>query len=294
MNSKQTKILSAIGLVGLIFVLFVGQKAFALYMQLKDPEPILFWSQSNEQSTATVDHSQWQDFLNNYIIEHEKINYVAYNDVSEDDYQNVTDYIEYLESIDPRNYNKEEQMAYWINLYNAVTIQVILDEYPVDSIKETGGGLPGMGPWEDELVEVAGQPLSLNNIEHGILRRIWSDNRIHYGVNCASIGCPNLSTQAYTGENIETLLDVSAEAFINSQRGVTFGVENGQEILVLSSIFSWFISDFGNNEISLIADIQRYASADLREKLKSYNGKIEYEYDWALNDADVIQESIDE
>ena len=103
------------------------------------------------------------------------------------------------------DYNKKEQLAYWINLYNSLTIKVVLEHYPVKSIKEIKlSGIFKPGPWKKELVIIEGKKLSLDNIEHDILRPIWKDNRVHYAVNCASIGCPNLQNSAFTAKNSDS------------------------------------------------------------------------------------------
>lgn len=283
----STKIVLAIvGAIVLATGLALAHKAYSLYSQLKDPEPLVFWAANNPDNPETIDHSIWQQLLNNYVVEDKAgaINLFNYGGVSDEHYQDLLDYLDAMQAIDPRDYHPDEQMAYWINLYNAVTIQVILDEYPVESIKQTGDGLPGLGPWEDKRVEIVGQQLSLNNIEHGILRRVWSDNRIHYGVNCASIGCPDLAKTAYTRANLHQALDASAKSYVNNARGVTFIQQDGKDVLQLSSIFNWFMADFGGNETALLNDLQQYATPALKNKLTGYTGEIQYAYDWSLND----------
>ena len=142
--------------------------------------------------------------------------------------------------------NRGEQLAYWINFYNALTVQVILDHYPTDSILDIkiSPGFFSIGPWDKKLVTVEGEELSLNDMEHRILRPIWRDPRIHYGVNCASIGCPNLLTTAYTADNVDGLLTENAVAYVNHPRGAS--LQNGA--LTVSSIYDWFEEDFGGNE----------------------------------------------
>lgn len=102
--------------------------------------------------------------------------------------QQLKRYIQQMASLDPRDYKKQEQFAYWVNLYNALTVQLVLDNYPTSSIKKLGKGFFSFGPWDDDIIRVAGKKLTLNDIEHRILRPIWRDKRIHYVVNCASLG----------------------------------------------------------------------------------------------------------
>ncbi len=277
--STTTKVLGIFVLIGLVIV---GKIGFDKY-QLMDPKPLTEWKASDAENTATINHQLWQEILtaNVQVDETSGINLFNYGKFGQQDKQKLENYLATMQALNPRTYNDAEQMAYWINLYNAITIKVIVDEYPVTSIKQTGNGLPGMGPWDDANAVVDSQKLSLNDIEHGILRRVWQDNRIHYGVNCASIGCPNLSPVAFTGDNLDSQLTQLAKQFINHPRGVHYDSETNT--LTLSSIFKWFISDFGNSEQALLADLQRHAYPALKTILKTHDGDIEYDYDWNLN-----------
>ena len=110
----------------------------------------------------------------------------------------LAEQIAYLEGVPISRYNRKEQLAYWANLHNAVTVRTILDNYPVDSIRDINDGFLSPGPWNRTLTTVEGVELSLNDIENRILRRIWRDPRVYYAVNCASVGCPNLRKTAST------------------------------------------------------------------------------------------------
>ncbi len=178
-------------------------------------------------------------------------------------------------------YNRQEQKAFWINLYNALTVKVILDHYPVNSIRDIdiSPGWFSDGPWGAKLVIIEGEELSLDDIEHRILRPIWQDPRIHYAVNCASLGCLNLAPIAYTAHNIEELLDQGTWAYINHPQGVTF--KNGK--LQVSSIYQWFQEDFGGSREGVLQHLRSYAREQLAEQLQTYRGKLIYDYDWGLN-----------
>ncbi|NOH81811.1 DUF547 domain-containing protein [Vibrio sp. RE86] len=256
----------------LLFILLIATIAFSSHAAPKS-ELWPFWQQSNEENTATISHRDWQNFLDNYLVKDKDYTLVTYGSVSSQDKQKLNRYIESLENIDPREYSLNEQYAYWVNLYNAITVDLILDDYPVKSITKLGG-LFSFGPWGDEVAKVAGKKLSLNDIEHRILRPIWNDPRTHYAVNCASLGCPNLQTQAFTANNTEQLLEQAAEEFINSDKGVLIVGNKAQ----LSSIYDWFSDDFGNKQ-ELVQHLTKY-----RPELASLNGKLSYEYDWDLND----------
>lgn len=251
----------------------------------QQPELIPFWDASDEENTATIDHDAWQALLNRYLQQHASgVNRFDYASLktSAPDRSKLNAYLDDLQSIDPRDFALAEQKAYWINFYNALTVKVVVDAYPIDSIKEIHESwIPRSGPWGDVHAQVVGQDLTLDNIEHGILRPIWKDERIHYAVNCASIGCPNLAADAYTAENLESLLDTGARAYVNHPRGVDVV---DADFIVISSIYDWWVFDFGDSEEGVIAHLVKYANPDLASQLTEFSGAIDYEYDWDLNE----------
>ncbi len=248
------------------------------------PELIAFWDQSDDTNTATIDHGAWQELLDAYLAIHpsgvHRFDYAGLQ-AAAGDRAKLNAYLDDLQALDPRAYSRAEQKAYWINFYNALTVRVVTDAYPVTSIKQIHEGwIPLTGPWGDVHASVAAQELTLDDIEHGILRPIWKDERIHYGVNCASIGCPNLATRAYTAANTEALLDQGAREYVNHPRGVDFVDE---DFIVLSSIYDWWIVDFGDSEEGVFAHLIRHADDELAAQLEGFAGGIDYEYDWDLN-----------
>ena len=252
-------------------------------------ELIPVWDKSDESSSARIDHGAWQDLLDEYVLEHEsgvnRVDYAALQASSEDSAK-LDEYLDMLQSLDPRDYSRAEQKAYWFNFYNSLTVKTVAEAHPVDSIREISdsllgiGGLIPVGPWRDVRARVAGIDLTLDNIEHGILRPIYRDPRIHYGVNCASIGCPNLVKTAFTAENTEALLEEASRIYINHPRGVDIV---DVDFMVISSIYTWFAEDFGGREETVIEHLLQYAEPELAEQLGDFAGFIEYEYDWALN-----------
>ena len=242
------------------------------------------WTRHGADSDRTIDHSAWTAFLAAYVREGaDGINRVAYGSVSEADRASLKSYIDSLQSLPISDYTRREQLSYWINLYNALIVDVVLDHYPVDSIQDIklSGGLFSRGPWKEKLVVIEDKALSLNDIEHRILRPIWKDPRLHYAVNCASIGCPNLIKEAFTGNNAESLLLKGAREYINHSRGVS--IKDGQ--LYVSSIYSWFESDFGGSSAGVIDHLIGYATEPLSRELTGIKKISGDSYDWSLNDA---------
>jgi hypothetical protein len=261
-------------------VLLVSILLFFVSVLWAAADPGEYFKQSDTGSQEIVDHHNFQVILNKYLDDNNSsgINRFDYNRVSVSDKKELKNYLKYLSNINVTNLNKDEQMAYWINMYNSLTIDVILDNYPVGSIKDIKSGIFTPGPWKLKLITVERMELSLNDIEHTILRPIWKDKRIHYSVNCASIGCPDLSKTVYSAGTLDKMLDAAAYDYINHPRGVYF--ENNK--LILSSIFKWYDDDFGTKK-DLLKHLADYAEAGLKEKLLSWTGSIKYGYDWNLN-----------
>ena len=252
-----------------------------------------FWDHANqaepvETSDISVDHSVWQTFLNEYLITNDPggINLVRYKAIAAKGSQGLNrlnQYISSLEAIDPRTLSKDEQFSYWVNLYNAATIRLIANAYPVASIRKTGKGFFSFGPWDDVVVEIAGKGVTLNDIEHRILRPIWKDSRIHFVVNCASNGCPNLHQTALTADNHQTILSEARIAFINHPRAVSN--DNGD--LRLSSIFDWYAEDFGDSQEAVLDYIETYLNQSrasvIQNIIRQPKTTVKYDYDWSLN-----------
>ncbi len=242
------------------------------------------WRASDESNRANIEHQGWQHLLDKYLVSDDVsgVNLFSYGRVSKDDKQKLQQYLNKMQAQTPTLYSKAEQKAYWINLYNALTVTLILDHYPVKSITKLGDSLFSFGPWDDDIAVVNGVTLSLNDIEHTILRPIFTDPRIHYAVNCASFSCPNLSALAFTATNTEQQLEKGARAYVNHPRGVKLQ----GDVLWVSSIYHWYLQDFGGDLSSLIEHLKKYAGTDLQVKLKRFemaDGDLEHDYDWSLN-----------
>ena len=238
-----------------------------------------YWETSG--SAGPVDHTAWDVFLDTYTENApdgvRRVRYAAAESAGRAELQA---YLDHLQSIDPTDLSRPEQFAYWVNLYNAATVEVILAEYPVESIRKIGGSLFSPGPWREPVLTVAGRTISLDDIEHGILRAIWKDPRIHYAVNCASIGCPNLRARAFRAEGLEETLEAAAREYINHHRGAE--IRKGR--LYVSSIYDWFTVDFGGNDAGVIAHLREYAGPELAATLDGITRIAGDDYDWSLND----------
>ncbi|MFN7193460.1 MAG: DUF547 domain-containing protein [Rhodospirillales bacterium] len=243
-----------------------------------------FWRAHDATSTQSIDHAQWSRLLATYRSEgKDGIARFAYGSVSVADRAALQAYLAALQAVAPRTLSRPQQKAYWINLYNAATVETILTRYPVASIRDirTSPGLFAVGPWGAKILRVENQALSLDDIEHRILRPLWQDPRIHYALNCAALGCPNLDAEAFEADRLDTQLDAAARRFVASPRGVRVGPRG----LVLSSIYDWFKEDFGADEAGLRAHLLGYATAETRAALERGAPIASYSYDWALNAA---------
>jgi hypothetical protein len=274
----------AVVLSALVMLIPVTVSASALE-RLFAPKAELWerWTAHDAGDSRQLSHAPWDAFLQQYVKPGDDgFNRVAYGAVTAADRAILDSYIDGLSRIGISGYSRAQQFAYWVNLYNALTVKVVLDHMPVDSIRDIdiSPGLFADGPWRKTLVQVEGQGVSLDDIEHRILRPIWQEPRVHYAVNCASVGCPNLQPVAFTAGNTETVLAQAARDYVNHPRGVKVTREG----LVLSSIYNWFAPDF-DSDGGVLAHVRSYALGPLRDRLGSLE-IVDYVYDWRLNGAE--------
>jgi hypothetical protein len=209
------------------------------------------------------DHSVWNDLLKKHVSATGKVNYKGFKT----DLELLDSYMRSLnENAPSENATKEERLAYWINAYNAVTIRLIIANYPLTSITKLDAGKP----WDVKRYSNGGKKISLNDIENNILRPM-GDARIHFALNCAAKSCPPLLNEAFTAENVNKLLEQRTKQFINSSRTV---IEKDE--IKVSKIFDWYGKDFGN----VVDFVNKYAKTKA-----SKTAKVTYlDYDWNLND----------
>lgn len=225
-------------------------------------------------------HAAWTELLQTYVQPSaDGINRFDYGGLkaSTADRAALDVYIDAFATLDLAAMSRDEQYVTWVNAYNALTVQHIVGRYPVKSIRS--GYL--VGPWKQVKMTVAGRDVSLDEIEHGILREEWDEPRTHYAVNCASFGCPNLKATAWEAETLEEDLTEAAEAYVNHPRGVTVRRDGRLQV---STIYKWFKEDFGDSEAGVIAHLLDHADEELAAKIRANPDIRSYDYDWSLND----------
>jgi hypothetical protein len=222
----------------------------------------------------TVNHEIWAELLGRYA----KPGGVDYSGFKAEE-DRLDQYLKILENTDPDKLPRNEQYAYYINVYNAWTIKLILSDYPgVKSIKDFGTILKS--PWQKRWVRMNGETITLDEVEHEILRPRFKDPRVHFAINCSAVSCPPLRPEPYRGRTLDQQLDDSTRSFVNDESRYRLDGNN----LFVSRIFKWFSEDFSDGALEFYL---KYAQGDLKEKLAARKGtlKVKYlHYDWSLND----------
>lgn len=240
---------------------------------------ILGCSNSNNTFANSSDqkpnHDDWSALLSKHVRKDGLVDYKGFVR----DKGKLNAYVDYLSGNAPADdWTEEEQIAYWINAYNVFTVKLIVDNYPVKSIKDLNPSLsiPTIRSiWTKEWFQIGGEDFSLDRIEHKILRKDFDEPRIHFAVNCASISCPTLRNEAYTAKKLDKQLEEQAKIFLNDSSRNTITPEK----ITVSKIFSWFGGDFKNGQ-TLVQFINRYTKVDIQDK-----AKVKFmDYDWNLND----------
>ncbi|MEM8947826.1 MAG: DUF547 domain-containing protein [Pseudomonadota bacterium] len=242
------------------------------------------WRQHDEGSAKRVDHRAWEAFLLNYLRPGDDgVHMVAYGKVRDRDRRALSGYIEAMGEIDIAAYRRSEQMAYWINLYNALIVKLVLDHYPIASIRKLERSSAGLknSPWNRPLTIIDGVSLSLNDIENRILKPIWNDPRLHYAITCVAVGCPNLQPVPFSGGRLDEQLSEAAMAYVNDPRCIKIT----ESELHVSSLYRWNIQTFGGSEQGVIQHLMAYAEPDLAMSLQGFDRLHGDHFDWRLNDA---------
>jgi hypothetical protein len=232
-----------------------------------------------------VSHSVLTSLLRDYVRPRpDGINRVDFAQFKATGRDRLKSYIDKLERAAPSRMPARAQMAFWINLYNAKSLQLVLDRYPVASIRDIRlpdpSGKPADGPWKANVTTIEGRTLSLDDIATKILRPQFRDPRIRYALNCLALGCPNLLPEAYTPDRIEQQLDNVATTFVNHPRGIT--IKGGR--VEASNLYEWHEAEFGGFR-PVMAHLSHYAKPELRRQLATVSKFDSYVFDWRLNDA---------
>ena len=225
--------------------------------------------------SSPIKHDLWDELLKAHVREDGLVDYQGF----QRDNEKLQKYLTILQDSAPNNkWGESDQIAYWINAYNAFTVDLILRNYPLESIKDIGSSvqIPFVNsPWDIKFINIGGKKYDLNNIEHNILRKNFEEPRIHFAIVCASSSCPKLRTEAFTGERLDEQLTEQAREFLSDpSRNVL-----AQNKIQISRIFKWFGGDF-EKKGSIQEFIDQYSDVDVNS-----GAQIEYlEYDWGIND----------
>ncbi len=243
---------------------------------VKRPKPVAPPAPTNTTPAATLpptpsgnttsnapDHRAWNELLSNHVSPGGHVDYVALQRKE----AKLHAYLVLLAERRPdKSWSREEALAYWINAYNAFTVQLILDNWPVKSIRDI------KDPWDQQWIKLAGKTYSLNQLEHDVIRPTYREPRIHFALVCAAVSCPPLANQAYTAQNLESLLEQRTRQFINDEK-----VNVTQEAVVrVSPLFDWYKDDFG--------DVKAFINGYLRTDIPASKELHFLDYDWTLND----------
>ncbi len=230
----------------------------------------------NTVNAAPVDHSIFDKLLKKYVNDKGLVNYKGFKS----DVKTLDQYLDMLSKNPPASsWSKNEEMAYWINAYNAFTIKDVVKHYPIESIKDIGSKIQipfVTTPWAEKFFTIGGEKMSLDNIEHGTLRKKYNDPRIHFALVCASISCPRLRNEAFTADKLDAQLNDQGSDFLNNPAKNKISKDAAK----LSKYFDWYKGDFKDGGQSVVKWVNKYSTTKITD-----NTKIDYlDYNWNLNE----------
>lgn len=231
---------------------------------------------TNTTNAAPVDHSVFDKLLKKYVNDKGLVNYKGFKA----DEKVLDQYLNMLSKGAPApSWSKNEQMAYWINAYNAFTIKDVVKHYPIESIKDIGSKIQipfVTTPWAEKFFTIGGEKMSLDNIEHGTLRKKYNDPRIHFSLVCASISCPRLRNEAYMPDKLDAQLNDQGSDFLNNPAKNKITKDEAK----LSKYFDWYKGDWKESGQSVVKWVNKYSTTKIND-----NTKIDYmDYNWNLNE----------
>lgn len=224
-----------------------------------------------------MSHSTWDALLKKHVDDQGMVNYKGMMRDSTE----LKKYLNLLSKNHPneKNWTKEERLAYWINAYNAFTVKLIINHYPVESIKDIGSSIniPFVStPWDIKFIQIEGETYDLNNLEHGIIRKEFEEPRIHFALVCAAMSCPRLRNEAFTAEKLDAQLEAEATYFFNNPKKNKISADRVQ----LSKLLDWYWGDFKGTAKSRVEYVNRYSKTKANA-----DAKVEYvDYSWKLNE----------
>jgi len=236
---------------------------------------LLIFNRFTPQNKA-INHDMWHQVLQKYVSTNGNVNYKDLKNNRKE----LDAYLKLLQANHPQStWTEPERLAYWINAYNAFTVDLILQHYPLKSIRDIGGliKIPGIqSAWDINFIVIEGKKYSLGDIEHKILRKEFNEPRIHFAINCASYSCPKLINQAFTANKLEQQLQQVTIDFIEDTKRNKITKDKVE----LSKIFDWYKSDFTADGKTLIQYINQFSKTKINSNVKmSY-----LEYNWSLNE----------
>lgn len=238
---------------------------------------------AQQVSMDQIDHSDWNTLLQKYVNDAGQINYKAWK-ASEADSAALDAYLNNLSTASTSTEaTAQSQLAFWINAYNAVTVKGILQVYPTTSIRNHTAKVVGYNIWKDLLLIVGDSQISLDSMEHKVLREM-GEPRIHFAIVCASHSCPRLLNQAYTANALDEQLTLNTKNFFANAEN--FQHDAQRQRFRMSSIMSWFAQDFGQNQAAQLATIAPYLpTREAYDAAVNNRVGVSYlEYDWSLNE----------
>lgn len=246
---------------------------------------------SHEAIAFDHSHAVWKGLLkeNVKVLNEGRVTRVNYAGLKKSPEQ-LEEYTRSLSKVSAQEFSGfsyNQRKAFLINAYNAFLVKIVVDKHPIKSIKHVG--IPLVGPWKSRFIPLLGKNLSPDDIEHSMLRREYADPRIHFAVNCASVGCPALRPDAFVAQRLDAQLEEQAKLFFSNPREVSF--DKAKKVLRLSSILRWFKEDFVSpGDHSPVTYVAKYLPSLANElssgRLRAADVNVEFlEYDWSLNES---------
>jgi len=271
--TRQMKVIAGI-LLGIVLGFFASADSGVEMTKTSSGEVV--------PSSTVVDHKSFDTVLQKFVDDAGMVDYEGLKANPEE----LDAYLRFLDQSDPGQLGESDRLAFWLNVYNAYTLKLIINNYPISSIRAAANGpfIPKLNtPWEVDLVKVGGKVYDLDHVEHKIIRKEFDDARVHFALVCAAISCPKLRRESYRGEILDEQLHEQGVDFLNSPNKNRIE-KDGQQIR-LSKIFKWFKGDFVKEGQSLQQFVAVFYEGELAEALSKNELKVKHtKYDWSLND----------